>query len=203
MTSVITGDIIHSQSVDPKQWLSILKRELNDIGKTPLNWEIYRGDSFQVEVTRPEEALERAIRIKASVKCIKEIDVRMAIGIGDKSYLSNSILESNGTAFIYSGEQFEQLTKMKQNLAIATPSPEFNDEMNLFIRLSLIAMNSWSAHSAEMVLLALSHPGKSQKELGEIIGIKQNAVSNRLKRAYFDEITSLMEMYRIKLNKML
>jgi len=35
MTSIITGDIIHSQKVRPQVWLDKLKSELNKIGSNP------------------------------------------------------------------------------------------------------------------------------------------------------------------------
>ncbi len=203
MTSVITGDIIHSQKVEPEIWLTVLKTELNEIGENPINWDIFRGDSFQLEISDPLEALRTAIKIKASLKAIKEIDVRMAIGIGEKSHHSNTITESNGSAFVYSGEQFEQLKKERQNLAISSPWTNFNRDMNLILKLSLIIMDNWSINSAVMVKIAMENPDKSQKELGELIGIKQNAVSNRLKRAYFDELIEITNLYQTKLKELL
>ncbi len=202
MTSIITGDIIHSQKANPQIWLGKLKSELSNVGSNPETWEIYRGDSFQVEIKDPSYALLATIKIKAAIKCIKQIDVRMAIGIGEKTYTASTVTESNGTAFIYSGEIFEKLVKEKQNLAIATSSEAFNDEMNLLFRFALIAMDNWTNNSAEMVYLALTNPGFSQKELGEMLGIKQNAVSNRLKRAYYDEISELLTRYQIKLKEL-
>lgn len=201
MTSVITGDIIHSQKASPQIWLEKLKSELNSEGSNPETWEIFRGDSFQIEIADPSLALVKAIKIKAAIKCIKQIDVRMAIGVGDKTYQAENITESNGSAFVNSGEIFEKLVKEKQNLAIATPSEEFNREMNLLFRLALIAMDNWTINSAEMIHLALCNPGFSQKELGKILGIKQNAVSNRLKRAYYDEISELIIRYQNKIKE--
>lgn len=203
MTSIITGDIINSQKVSPHIWLQKLKLELNCVGKNPLTWEIYRGDSFQVEVTDPSMALLTAIKLKAAIKSIKEVDVRLAIGIGDKTYETSKITESNGSAFVYSGETFESLVKSKQNLAIATISDKFNQEMNLLFRFALIVMDNWTVNSAEMVYLALSHPDHSQKELGEILKIKQNAVSSRLKRAYFAEISDMLVWYQIKIKEVI
>lgn len=203
MTTVITGDIINSQNTTPAIWLAALKKELNKIGTSPQVWEIYRGDSFQVEVTDPMKALERAIRIKASIKCIKGLDVRMAIGLGEKSHSGGSILESNGTAFIYSGEKFEELTREKQTMAIASAYEKFDRDMNLYIRLALIVMDNWSANSAEMVKLAMDHPDKTQAEFGKILGIKQNAISSRLKRAAYDEIGELLTVYRNKLKELI
>jgi hypothetical protein len=203
MTSIITGDIIHSQKVSPLLWLDILKVQLNIVGKTPEKWEIFRGDSFQAEIENPSDALEVAIRIKASIKCIKQIDVRMAIGIGDKTHNALKITESNGSAFVNSGEQFEKMKKEKRNLAVSGPSERFNRDINLFLRLALIAMDNWTVNSAQTVKAVLENPEKSQKELGELLGIKQNAISNRLKRAYFEEIKALLEIYKLKIQELI
>ena len=195
MIAVITGDIIGSQKASPRLWLSSLKKELNAIGESPRYWEIYRGDSFQLLVTSPREVLRVAIKIKASLKCIPEIDARMAIGLGDYAHREPRVTESNGTAFVHSGELFEKLKSEKQNLAIRSPWPEFDREMNLLLKLSLIVMDHWTMNAAEVVKTTMENPGKVQEELGQIVGIRQNAISNRLKRAYYDEIMEVNELY--------
>ena len=51
MTSVITGDIIKSGSFNnPEVWLKPLKEALTNTGIHKKYWEIFRGDSFQIEV---------------------------------------------------------------------------------------------------------------------------------------------------------
>ena len=203
MTSIITGDVINSQKVSPLIWLQKLKQELDGVGENPLTWEIYRGDSFQVEVTDPSRALLTAIKLKAAIKSIKEMDVRLAIGVGNKTYETSKITESNGSAFVYSGETFESLVKSKQNLAIATISDKFNQEMNLLFRFALIVMDNWTANSAKVVYLALTNPGYSQKELGKALNIKQNTVSATLKRAYFAEISDMLVWYQNKIKEVI
>ncbi len=59
-----------------------------------------------------------AMKLKASLKAVKGINVRMAIGIGTRTYNAAKITESNGSAFVNSGEKFEMLKQEKQNLAI-------------------------------------------------------------------------------------
>ena len=59
-------------------------------------------------IRKPENALHYAIRIKASLKSNENIDVRMAIGIGDITYNAHKVTESNGSAFVFSGEKFER-----------------------------------------------------------------------------------------------
>lgn len=202
MVAVITGDIINSKRNNPKTWLKVLKKELEKAGKSPKTWDIYRGDSFQLLVNNPEDALLTAIKIKASLKSIKNTNVRMSVGIGDITYTAPKITESNGTAFVHSGEKFELLKKEKQNLAIKSDWPAFDKDMNLFLKLASIAMDNWTTNAAEIVYTTLENPGKLQEELGRIVGIKQNAISNRLKRAYYDEIVELNEMYVMKLKSL-
>lgn len=199
MIAVITGDITDSKKIDPKIWLKPFKKELDNIGASPRFWEIYRGDSFQAIISKPEDAVRTAIKIKATIKSIQDIDVRMAIGIGNRTHNAQKVTESNGSAFVHSGEKFELLKKEKQNLAIKSDWPEFDKEMNLFFKLALIAMDNWTINAAEIVKTTMENPDKLQEELGQIVGIKQNAISNRLKRAYYDEIIEVNEMYITKL----
>ena len=60
-------------------------------------------------------------------------------------------------------------------------------------------MDNWTVNSAEIVKLSLDNPNMIQVELAEIIGISQDAVSKRQKRAYLDEILDLDRLYRQKI----
>lgn len=211
MIAIIKGDIVSSRKVEnSEKWLLPLKGLFNEWGKSPGQWEVVWGDSFQLEVDRPEEALKKALRVKALIKKIVSdetnkslIDVRMAIGIGGKSYTGERITESNGEAFINAGEKFEELEKEKFNLLVKSPWPDFDGEMNLFIRLASVFMDKWSVASAELVEVVLKHPDYTQNEIGSRLGIKQNSVSGRWKRANIDEILSMEQMYRRKLERLL
>lgn len=204
MISIITGDIINSRKVkDTKTWMNLLKTALSHYGKESKDWEIYRGDSFQLEITDPSKALIAAIFIKASIKTLKNIDVRLAIGIGKKSFSSEKITEANGEAFELSGHKFETLKKDRQNLAIQTNNEDFNIEINLYLKLALIAMNNWSTGSAEFVKTIIENEKLSQNEIGEILGITQSSVSERYNRAYFSEIIELNNYYKKRVKDIL
>jgi hypothetical protein len=123
----------------------------------------------------------------------------MALGLGSRTYNAPRITESNGSAFVHSGEKFEMLKNEKQNLSIKSDWPDFDKEINLLLKIILIPMDSWTINSAEAVKVAIENPGKSQEELGLMLGVKQNAVSNRLKRAYYGEVMEVNEMYKTKL----
>ena len=195
MIAIITGDIVDSQQQDTKTWLKALKKALNKYGKEPTNWEIYRGDSFQLEV-EAKNALEKVIALKAMLKQ-EDIDVRMAVGIGEKEHQAKKITESNGSAFVNSGECFETLKK--NTLAMKTPWKDFDEILNIMLDLALLAMDNWSATSAELVKIGLENPKKKQTELTKIVNKTQSTISEGLKRAGYDEILKMIHFYNKKI----
>ena len=204
MTSILTGDIIKSRSIkNPELWLSILKEALTRCSEDSSQWEIYRGDSFQLELESPADSLKAAIYIKTCIKTIKGLDVRIAIGIGEKTFKGKSVVESNGEAFLFSGETLESLKKEKVNLKIKTTNDQLNQELNLYFKLASTIMDNWTTNSAEILKLYMEQPQALQEELGKHIGINQNAVSSRQKRAHLDLIMQLEQFYRQKITQLL
>ena len=203
MTSVITVDIINSRKLKNAVWLKKLKRTLAEEGSSPRTWQIYRGDSFQVEVKDPAMVFLTVLRIKATLKGIKNLDVRMAIGIGKREFTAFNITESNGEAFIHSGEKLESLKKEKQTLAIESPWPELDKEMNVCFQLALIAMDNWSPSSAELIRILIDKPEIRQKVLARKLKISQSSVSERQKRSNFTAIMDLENLFREKINHLI
>jgi len=200
MTSIITGDIIKSRSLkNPELWMNALKSGLSSLNSDDSQWEVYRGDSFQIEISDVSKSFISAVYLKACIKMISSLDVRLAIGIGKKNYQGSKVSESNGEAFIFSGETLESLKKDKVNLSIKTANETLNKELNLYLKLALTFMDSWTVSSAEIVKLSIEQPDALQQELAEIIGTKQDAVSKRQKRAELDLIWELNSMYQNKI----
>ncbi len=213
MIAIIKGDIIDSRKLSSSElWLKPLKSYFSTLGKNPKNWEIVWGDSFQIEIKNPEEAILVAFTIKSIIKQIKEknsknrngdIDVRMSIGVGDKTFSGNKISESNGTAFINAGEQFEFLKKKKTNLIIKSPWHNFDEEINLYLKLAGIIIDRWNISAAQLVEQVLCYPNLSQAEIGAKLNIKQNSVSGRWDTAKIDEIKEVDKIYRLKIKELL
>lgn len=200
MIAIITGDMINSRKPAQSDWLEGLKKILGQYGPSPARWEIYRGDQFQLEVPAAEDALHTAFLIKAYLKTLK-LDARMSIGLGEKNYAAEKISESNGSAFVRSGDLFETLKKQKTTLAIQSSDATFDTEINLMLRLSLTFMNHWLAQPAEYVVAALEHPNFSQEEIGQQLGITQAAVSRRRKRAQFDLLRELNQYFQNRIKQ--
>ncbi len=213
MIAIITGDIIGSRSLEQQNlWLNPLKQLFREYGPSPKKWEVYRGDSFQLEISNPPDALHAALRIKSQVKSIatgesefrsSALDVRMAIGIGEKTYTAKRITESNGPAFLQSGALYERLRKEKTNLALHSLWADFDEEINLCLKLAGITMDAWTLNSAHIAGALLKNPEQTQKQLGELFHIEQNSVSDRYTRSHTAEILLLEAHYRKKIAKLL
>lgn len=194
MIAIITGDIVNSENYEVSEWLGILKKYLSNFGESPTDWDVYRGDEFQLKIPR-EDVLEAAIHIKALLKTIKGLDVRMGIGLGTETFRGVGVSESNGPAYQRSGRTFESLKEDKLNLTIATGSGFYDDTLNLMLKLALDFMDDWSPVSAEIVVMAFEYPKASQADLAKRLGIQQSAVSQRQKRARLDLVFELLDYY--------
>jgi hypothetical protein len=213
MIAILTGDIVDSRKLESHEiWILPLKSLFSTWGSSPKTWEIFRGDSFQLEISEPQNSLLATLQIKALMKSLANsdqskrtspVDVRLAIGIGEKTYTSDQITESNGPAFIRSGERFETLKSEGNQLAVASPWPDFDREINLILRLASIQMDSWSISSGELLIEILKNPARNQTELGRLLGIGQNAISKRFKAANVAEIADMEAIFRAKLNSCL
>ncbi len=196
---VITGDIINSRKTEAKIWLVKLKEILGEFCKEESDWEIYRGDSFQLVVSE-EEGLLAALIIKAAMKSIK-MDARISLGLGEISYKTSKVTESNGSAFINSGKRFELLKK--ETLGIQTENERFNHTFSVILNLLDIIIASWQPNTSEVVYTALKNPELNQSELAEILNKKsQGTISSALKRAGFDEIRKVLELYKLEIEKL-
>lgn len=193
MIAVITGDIVNSTQGNAQVWLNCLKSALANYGSEPEIWEIYRGDSFQVSLPA-QKALEAAYYIKASIKQLPKYDVRMGVGIGSQDYKSARVSESNGSAFVRSGGAFDKLGR--DLLKVVTGTQELDETLEVMIRLASITMNSWTAKSAEVVMLKLKNPNWNQLELAAHLEKSQSSVSEGFSRAGFDELMKLNEYFK-------
>ncbi|MCG9972460.1 SatD family protein [Christiangramia crocea] len=217
MIAVISADLLSSSSY-PKELLektitTLNKefRELERLTKPNSEFKIYRGDSFQGIVYSPEEALLFALRIKTAInrlhlndsesnKAFKRVaDLRLAIGIGTYDFQRDSILESNGQAFQFSGRTLDEIKKENRKLKLKTPSDNINEEFDTSFLLFDTISDKWSTASAEVIYYLLK--GFKETEIATELGISQSAVNQRKKAAGWDAIDVLLQRYRNVINE--
>lgn len=202
MVAVITGDIVNSRRWEsPEIWMNPFKNVLSLFGTQGEQWEIIRGDMFQLELSNPEDALKACYRIKSHFKSSKDLDCRMSIGIGSKSYNAPRISEASGEAYLRSGDALDGIDGRKQSIVLNSPWPNVDRAINLYLRLALVIMDRWTPGSAETVSFILDHPELNQVAMADVMGISQPSVSSRIGRAHYSELAELELYYRAVIEK--
>ena len=213
MVAVLTADLVDSSSYEEDilgKVLNTLKEEFDHIaeqqGESKVRFKIYRGDSFQGVLKKPEEALHVALQIKAAVNRIhlkktgknkaysKIADFKMAIGIGTQDLERAAISESNGQAFQFSGRTLDDMKSENRKTRIRTENENINDEFDASFLLLDTIIDRWSIASAEVVYYLLK--GMKEKEIAAQINISQSAVNQRKKAAGWEAISGLLNRYR-------
>jgi hypothetical protein len=194
MVAVITGDVKKSRDHNTNMWLLPLKEVLNQFGNSPSHWEIFRGDSFQL-ITTPQQALLQALLIKATMKQMKSIDIRMGIGVGSITHRSKNVTECNGEAFVNSGKAFDGLKG--KTLAIKTSEEEVDHVLKVMLDLCMIIADRWSEKASEIIGIKLENPALNQLEIAQKLNKKgQGNISESLKRSGYDEIMEVVRYYQ-------
>lgn len=198
MIAIITGDIINSQKSDTEAWLPKLKDLLGTWSETPSNWEVYRGDEFQLKCS-VDEVFHKSLLIKSLIKTAENLDVRIAIGIGNEIFRSEKITESNGSAYVNSGRLLTDIKALGKTLAIQTENEKVNRDLNILFKWAAIDFDNWTAATAEIIHQLLRNSDLTQEELARELNITQSSVSQRLKRANFELLQETDQYFRKKI----
>jgi hypothetical protein len=208
--AVITGDIVASKrfTKDWPHFLEVLKQSF-DYVKTRFNihtsFDHFRGDGFQIILSKPENALNIAISFRASLKYFfkksqrkKNLpDAQIVIGIGKLDYLPKNNTSSTGigAAFDRSGPKLDAIAKrkFKRYLIINSPWGKINDELDVECALLDMLIQKWSPEQAQVILYNME--GLTQVEMANKIGISQKAVADRLKNAGGNSVGLLCKRY--------
>ena len=112
--AVITADIVNSTKLSRGENKKLLKSL--DAVLQGHQHEFFRGDSFQVLVKSPDEALKillqaRTAAMKLSGSAMPVADIRGSIGIGNVKLPVKSFQTASGDVFILSGRAFDKMAK--------------------------------------------------------------------------------------------
>lgn len=206
MKGVITGDVVGSTKIND---FGKLPKLINDLITeislccTKCKVEISRGDSFQVLVEDPKQALLVALLIRAGFRKSsidlgnKDLDMRLSVGIGEVSYMDEKIGQSNGEAFILSGHGFDNLTKT-QRLSVQTFSDSINSELKVETAFIDDIVSNWTHLHGEIMYQSLL-TDSTQCELAKKLGTSQQNICKRLRcakeklvRLYLNRFSSLI-----------
>jgi hypothetical protein len=191
-----------------KALLRVIKEEFDVLAgmypKQKVVFAMSRGDSFQGIVEDTTFALKIALQLKASImkfgsetvhsKAVTNADVRISIGIGTADYDGNSIAESNGEAFHFSGRSLDKMKADSTKLTLTTSRSEVNEEFKVSFKFLDSVTDRWSISSAEVVYYLLK--GYTEQQIADQLDRSQAAINLRKKAAGWEEIQLLLNRYQ-------
>jgi len=196
IVGVITGDLINSSglNVDQKNNLQIgLSYFLDNNPDVLLPIQFYRGDSFQLMVTKEKTALITII-IEAIVLSTTGTWARISVGIGTTSKIApGNVLQSEGEAFQLSGHQMDTMKEEGRLMKITVVSTQFQPILGATFYLAESIIWNWKPGQASVI--ALIPTSKTQKEIAERLNITGAAVSKAIKNSNWPAIESFLNGY--------
>ncbi len=204
MIGVITADIVASTDV-PQQWRDKLSAAIREVVSdlqviAPLRMELFRGDSVQIVVERFEEALRIALLFRAGLKSKTPTestmlwDARVSLGVGEISYRSDKILESDGEAFHLSGRGLDDIGKHR--LSVHTRWQHINEEMQVSTAFADDIVSNWTLPQAQVAYEILLH-NTTQKEVAFATNKSEQTVSKLMSAAKKKLIDSYLQRYSL------
>lgn len=218
--ATISADIVSSTALNVEE-LSLLQSEirqfLEDLSEKSQgkNWgRLFKGDSVEIFLSNPKEALRVALLLKSLVKktsvaktknnkleLFKRFGIRLAIGIGEMRMVDKRHDILDGEAIYYSGRLLEKSTEEKQTIKrsmfFACKDPMLTEQMDVILGLLDALLKEATPRQSEILYYKLF--GKNEEEIAEILKIKQSAVNQRSNSAGWKAIESAVNYFE-KLN---
>jgi hypothetical protein len=202
--AVLTGDIVNStrlKKITEKKLLKILTA-----GLAKYQFEFYRGDSFQVYVKNPVEALQTALLCRTAAisvsknETINLSDVRISIGIGAVTMQVKTLGTAKGEAFILSGRAFDEMTGKDTRLVIATANSLANAGLQIIADYLNAVLKVMTGKQAEVIFELLQ--GKTQQEVAKLLKKSKSTVHQHVTAGRWSEIEKLLRQYESIINQL-
>lgn len=191
--AVLTGDLVASSRLSPaslqgaRQTIEAASAEIAGwapklVASTP---DFFRGDSWQLLLTRPGFSLRAAFYIRASLKAGQpDWDTRIAIGLGQVARVDKARTSlSSGEAFLLSGHALDAMGPATSIVVASPPRARGWAALDVLAQICSGMIDDWSQKQAQVARLALAPNAPTQAEMAERLGISQQAVSKALAAA--------------------
>lgn len=201
--SVITADIVNStklSKVDLKKLMNVLVMIFQKH-----QYEFFRGDSFQVLVRNPTEALQVLLAARlAAMKLLPAhampvTDVRTSIGIGNVKLPVRVLQTATGEAFVLSGRNFDKMGKDERTIINCSESNEIAAVgLNIIARFIDYLFQRLTVKQAAVVFELLM--SRTQTETARRLKKSQATINKHVQSAGWVQIEMLLKNYELLVN---
>lgn len=208
--AVITGDIVGSTKLSPAEMKKVRATVGEAVSETARAFvlrndpitkgaEFFQGDSWQVLLGEPANALRLALLIQASLRSKVNAETRAAIGIGVVSSIERTAAISTGEAFTLSGRALEDIpagVRLTGALPerVRIPALWFPHLLHLCSGL----LRGWSRRQAEVMALWLSLPDPTYESVASrlIPPVAKQSVSDILTSANLQALYEALSIFQ-------
>ncbi len=200
--AVLTGDIVNSTGLTTaiEKKLFRVVQELFIAHKV----EFFRGDSFQVYVRDPKEALKLALLSRtAAISLFKGeklilSDIRISIGVGTVETPVKTLRTAKGEAFLLSGRKFDEIAKSSRRLAIVAADPLAKEGLDIIADYINSIFEGMTGKQAEVIFELLK--GEIQKGIAKKLRKTKSTIHQRIISGRWPEIERLLLHYENIIN---
>lgn len=220
LRATISADIVSSTSLSVEE-LSHLQSEIRLFLERLLeksqgkDWgRLFKGDSVEIFLYDPHEALRVALLLKTLVKktfientmgvkqsLFKRFGIKVAIGIGEMRVADKIRDILDGEAIYYSGRALEKCTKeglsIKRTMYFVSKDPLLSEQMDVLLGLLDTLFKEATSKQCEVVYYKLS--GMNELEISEKLGVVQSVVNQHSNAIGWNAIESAVKYFE-KLN---
>ena len=202
--AVLTGDIVNSTRIGKANERKLLK-SLQQVLAAHL-FEFYRGDSLQVYLKEPRQALQMALLCRTAGmsitqdKIVAPSDVRVSIGIGQVNTSVKSLGNAKGEAFVLSGRAFDEKLHSDIRLVISTANPLANEGLQVLADYINAIFKVMTSKQAAVIFELLK--GETQQQVAAKMKKSKSTINQRVSAGRWPEIEKLLKQYENIINQL-
>lgn len=224
LRATISADVVSSTALSVEE-LTLLQSEircfLDELSEKSQgkDWgRLFKGDSVEIFLSNPHEALRVALLLKSLVKkafsCKKNKDakrelfrkygIRLAIGIGEMRIADQNQDVLDGEAIYCSGRLLEsqkhtgnERIVIKRSMFFGSENSTFAEQMDVILEFLDVLFKNATSRQSEVVYYKLL--GKQEKEIAELLNVRQHAVNQFSSSVGWNAIESAVNYFE-KLN---
>jgi hypothetical protein len=203
--AVVSGDIVGSSKLPPSEradLLQIMKHASNELRdflaqSVPLSVDIYAGDSWQLLLCEPGDALRAGLFYRGCIIAAtkKKVDTRLVVALGKVDFVPGErVSEGDGEAFRLSGRLLQDAVQ-RQRMHFVANEIDDSDVWDATFGLLDVVARRWSARQAQAVVCALQ--GWSQAKIAAHLTppIERQSVANLLVTANWQAIERTIAVF--------
>lgn len=196
--AVLTGDLVDSTS-QSSDFIAQAREEIEIGSQVIAGWapgllaggpEFFRGDAWQLALSDPRFFLRASVYLRARLLALKpQADTRIAIGLGPIQRIEPQVSHSVGAAFTFSGRTLDDMKPWRLLAADANVARDGRMQwLPPLLSLCGAVVSRWKPKQAQIACLALDPQDRTQANLGKLLGLSQQGVSDAMVSAEFKSV---------------